>query len=464
MQKFKYLIILALLFLLHPKVISAAEISVSVDAYKYDVKPDYIGINLSPDISSANYSNYIKSFNSSVISYPPSPLANYWDWQKGNISSNLKVLPKELKKYSAVTLSLDDYNSLLKASGTKPIFVLNMLTSDLNNQLLMLRKANKLGISITNIELGQEFYINNAAFLKKYPSIYTYVKEANLWKAAIKKEFPSARVAVVGALPTTNALPRTGLWNSIIAPSLSLNDVIAVNAYGAPGLFKDSFEVNEDDVYKAIINRKKLNIIDASTIFANAIRLSNKVSSDMKSIPGNSKVWVTEFNMLDKYDILNGKWIQGMYSGIMALELLEEERIDKLVYNPAVELVKNSRSDASELVFKQISTSIKGKTNFARLIFNNNPIINDSRNNESYFALMGYAFSNNNSKEVIILNLSSTNIKINIDMLLKNTTQTYVQYYGELMSNTIGTNGIKKNKNKCKGLLDLPPYSITRIL
>lgn len=463
MQKLKYSIVLMLFFVFFPNTLFAAELSVCVDAYKYNMKQDYIGINLSPDIPKINYPGYIQGFNCSLISYPPAHLANYWDWKKGNISTNLKVLPKELKKYSSVTLSLNEYSNLLKGTGTKPIFILNMLTSNLNDQLLMLRKANQLGIPVTNIKLGHELYKNNPAFLKKYPSIYAYVRTANTWKAAIKKEFPSAQIAVVGALPTVNALPRTNLWNSLVAPSASLNDVISINAYGSPGLFKDSFEVNEDEASKTVINSKKLNVIDASTIFANAVRISNKVSDSMKSIPGNSGIWVTEFNMFDKYKILNGRWVQGMYSGIMALGLLEEERIDKLVFNPSVELGNNSRSPISEIVLKEISTGMKGKTNFQRLIINNCPIINDSRNNESYFALMGYAFSNDSNNEVIIMNLASTSIKINTDMLLKNTTKTYVQYYGNPMSNTIGTNGIQKYKDVCRGLLELPPYSITRI-
>ena len=369
------------------------------------------------------------------------------------------------KKYSLNPFYLKDLKRIISGTNTEAIFVVNILTSDLNYQLEMLRQANNIGIPIRNVEIGVDCYINSSTNLKRFPSIQSYFKEAATWKSAIEKEFIKANVTVIGALPQedSNLNRRRNVWNSIISPQLSANAVMTLRVLGGPGLFQDSYFVNETEAGTTILNKPKLNTIDSSTVLSNAFRITNQTLEAISNLPSDKQINISEYNMYDKYNFLNGKWIQGLYAGIMTLNFLNEERINKIIYTPSPSINKNSTQSVSELAVQMITSSMSGKSNYQRLIINNNPIITDSRNNEAYFSLMGYAFSNNNRKEIILLNLSSENMNINTSMLLKNTSSLYIQYFGNPLSDKIGANGISKNKGACCSTLNLPAYSITKI-
>lgn len=435
----------------------AADITASVDTYKYTLKNNYLGISLNPTTTANknNAFNSISEFGPSSICFPSAKVANYWDWKNGKIVKNIKDMPLEIKNLSNSTLTLGEFKNLLQSTSTEPIFILNMLTSDLNNQLDMLRTANKIGIPIKNIQLGSEFYLDKPLYLKKFPSIANYIKTANEWKTAIQNEFSTANVSFINA-PSTflySANARGPKWNSIINSNIAPSDYISLSANASPGLFKDTFKINPNDYMSTLINKVRLNVIDASTIISNAIRSTNQISEDIQNIPLNANVWVTDYNMYDKYKVLDGKWINQLYAGVMTLNFLEEEKISKLIYTPNI--------NDSNAIMKTISLSMKGKTSYQRIIFDDTPTISDSRNDEVFFSLTGYAFSNESVKEVVILNLSGSEMSINTSMLLKDTGKVYVQYYAKPMAKS---SQIQKNKALCPTVLKLPAYSVTRIL
>lgn len=428
--------------------VNAAEISVSVDAYKYDLKPDFAGICL--DSSDASIAN-LKTFSLSLIRYPSPKLSNYWDWKIGKINTNIKSLPKDLNKKTVQPFTLANLQKISQTTGTKPVFVLNMLNSSLNDQLNLLREANKLGIPIRYIELGSSFYLSTPEYIKKYPSIYSYLKEATLWKEAILKEFPLAEIAFTGTPSSPANNPRINNWNPIV----SNGNILGLKAYGATSLFNNTYLADETQLDKKLINKIKLNTIDISTVLSNSIRAANKVSDDLANLPNLDSAWISEFNMFDNFGVLNGKWIQELYTGIMALSFVDNDKISKIIYSP-----KTTQPNAN-IIIKTIFSSMSGKTNYQRIIFDNAPLITDSRNDEVYFSLMGCAFSNQNNKEIILLNLASASTSIDTSMLLKDTTSTYIQYSASPLANA---SSAKKAKSKCPRILELPPYSITRIL
>jgi hypothetical protein len=92
-----------------------------------------------------------------------------------------------------------DFKEALDLTGATPVWMLNMVTSTLPDQLELLRHVKARGMSVELIELGAEFYLEgNEIVQEKFPSGADYAKEANEWKDSIKKYFPkrSAHISV----------------------------------------------------------------------------------------------------------------------------------------------------------------------------------------------------------------------------------------------------------------------------
>jgi hypothetical protein len=95
----------------------------------------------------------------SYLRYPGGTVANYWDWQEGWFFRNLEkngALSLEVDLQNKDRLSpiffgsslnesgsnyIQDFINTIANTGTKPLFVVNPLTSDLQYQIAMLLEA-----------------------------------------------------------------------------------------------------------------------------------------------------------------------------------------------------------------------------------------------------------------------------------------------------------------------------------
>ncbi|MGB5709657.1 MAG: hypothetical protein WBM44_01920, partial [Waterburya sp.] len=180
------------------------------------------------------FRNSLNKLNPSMIRIPGGAESNYWDWQKGGLIEDISNLPEGLPPFLAgkdrryTASKLKDFQAGFKANDLTPVFVLNMLTSDLESQLKMLQTARDLGMQVKYIELGNEFYFATKNYRKKFPRPEDYAKTANQWIFVIKQEFPEAKIAVVGSGSRgKNRSSRRYKWNEkIIATTLPFADAI----------------------------------------------------------------------------------------------------------------------------------------------------------------------------------------------------------------------------------------------
>src|SRR5919108_1903347 len=125
--------------------------------------------------------------------------ANYWNWQTGKFYDRPGV-PAGLRRASRTMtpIHLSDWAKLVAEAHATPVFDLNLVTSNLSDQLDMLHAAQNLGMPIRWIELGNEVFLHQPALEHAFPTVDSYGREATRWIEAIRADFPAARVAPLG--------------------------------------------------------------------------------------------------------------------------------------------------------------------------------------------------------------------------------------------------------------------------
>ena len=434
--------------------------------------------------------NSVDKLNSKMLRIPGGTASNYWNWQRGGLIEDISNLPQGLphfvsnkdRKYTASKLR--DFSAEFKTNGLTPLFVLNMLTSDLKSQLKMLQTARNLGLPVKYVELGNEFYFGTTNYRKTFPRPEDYAKTANQWISAIKKEFPEAKIAVIGAgSKGKNRSSRRDKWNEeIIATTLPLADAITIHDYSSNGLANRKISTEK---YPYFLKE------DVPLILGEPFKSWYKISNTIRDFPENKKIWVTEYNLMEKINTTQeakkqrvaGSWIHGMYALSMSLLFLEDPRIDiacnhmligssqfstiieneKSFNNPAD---KNAVSQplvlsATGSALKMLGDATEGMTNAQRIDFADNPIPT-GKDEFSLPTLYGWMFTNQKEQNSLILNLSPRQIEVVISSLFPE--ETNYKILSGSPRDLITKPGILQQKTGItKQNIILPPYSVTQM-
>jgi hypothetical protein len=139
---------------------------------------------------------------STIMRYPGGNVANSFNWVTGKDDDG-----------SGTANTLADIAALHSSGGYDILFVPNMLTKTLQNQLDMLAAANALGIPIKFVELGNEFNNINNPGHAVFPLPQNYADEAEIWRDAIKAIYPDCFVIMIGENRSWSGGED---WNSII--------------------------------------------------------------------------------------------------------------------------------------------------------------------------------------------------------------------------------------------------------
>ena len=453
-----------------------------------------------------NCLNAISKVWAQVIRFPGGQNGNYWDWQTGlpitNYNTGITVGKNVYPRL------LDSLPQQMSAQHATPIFMLNMLTDpqckppagglcqyvpsspNLNYQIQMLQAAQALGIPVRYVELGNEFYLSN---ITGYPQVYpdpvnssdppastVYARLATQWIAAIKKQFPQALVAVVGASGASGSNSRRSLWNQGLFPALQGEDAITLHTYIRTAVPKGTM------VFDAAAAQYML-----ATPFSNWTSLQQ----DIAKIPQNIPIWFTEYNLGDETNPVWGTWAHGLVVATMTMLYLEEPRVVVMAKHCLVadgvfaEIFSSDAGfatgaggtytppstppptaqwgrTAQNLTMAEIAAAADSATQAVRLSFPGVPTL--SGGGTSYGALYGWSFQAGSARRVVVLNLSNQPLTIDVGGLglagaaydqISGAPFTYV---------TGGLSGSPSNLTEQSGALTgtscaLPAYSITRI-
>ena len=434
--------------------------------------------------------NSVNKLNPRMIRIPGGSVSNYWNWQKGGLIEDISSLPDGLPRFMTnkdrqyTASKLKDFYAGFETNALTPLFVLNMLTSDLKSQLKMLQTARDLGMPVKYVELGNEFYFGTKNYRKMFPRPQDYAKTANQWVSAIKQEFPEAEIAVIGVGSRgKNSLGRRYKWNEeIIATTLPLADAITIHKYPSNGLANRKISTEK---YPYFLKE------DIPFILGEPFESWYKTSNTIRDFPENKKIWVTEYNLIEKTDTtqeekrqrIAGSWIHGMYTLSMSLLFLEDPRIEIACNHMLIGSSQFSTILASEKSFKNPSdkntvsqplalsatgSSLKllgdateGMTNAQKIDFAQNLTL--TGNDEfSYPALYGWMFTNKAQKNSLIVNLSERQIELEVSSLFKSKIN-YETISGSPRDLVTRPGILQQKIGNTKTKIILPPYSVTKM-
>jgi hypothetical protein len=274
------------------------------------IAPYFLGYNNVPIHSpSWNDPNAVKAavqLKPGTLRYPGGTVANYWDWRSGWFVPDA---PAGFLNSLRTMYRLEELQIAVKATGAKPIYVLNMLTSDLNSQLEMLRTAKGMGLPVELVELGNEFYLSQPDdVVTKFPTGRDYGIMATSWINAIRAVFPEVKIAAVGGAPVSNSASnsRKASWNQGLLQSLHGADALTLHPYVPIQAGADT--------------------VDVTSLEDTISRRWQQFENEIQSLPPNMKVWFTEYNFVDPAKKVFRTWIDGVLAAKMSLILLEEDR------------------------------------------------------------------------------------------------------------------------------------------
>lgn len=478
-----------------------------------DLPPHYWGQNANlarfGDWRDERCTDVLKRLHAGHVRYPAGTLANYWDWKTGQFIEGLK-LPYGLNNAMVNPYTLEDLNIMVERTGAVPVFVLNMLHSGLETQLEMLREAQRIGLPILYVELGNEFYLSKPDNIEKYPTPEDYAADANRWAAAIRREFPKVKLAALGAAVRSWDDERRKTWNERLFPLLEGLDAAVIHVYSGAELLKEKDTVLEGAGLVAEKKKERptdgrpgywasdedqLEQLNAFYTDSGLVRMLGMPvqrwadMKDLKCLPEGMDVWVTEYGFFDRIGPVRKTWANGLFIAAFSLQSLEVPQFTKATYHSTFNhpmfsavhgddnafewLVQNDliaeRPESvpfnltpSGMVLSLVGRASDGMTKTVPLRFSNNPEVTDGYV-KPYGQLYGTLFFSDSGRNAVLLNLSGNSVPVNLSssfsgpVSVEQVTMESPRSYGTREADYI------KEASDSFPLVQLKPYSISLI-
>ena len=471
-------------------------ISASVSEKHRHISSDFMCFNVNSvrvkSWHNLDFIGAVRQLSPGVLRIPGGEVANYWDWQRGGLIVDPDGLPDGFpfflknKERRYTSSQLEDFRLGLYQTNTKPLFVLNMLSSNLDSQLEKLRQAERLGMPIEEVELGNEFYFGKKNNKAVFPTPSSYAEAASMWAQEIKDEFPNAKVSVVGVEnygldPLKRQRPRRRDWNQDVLPqTLRSADAVTFHLYPGTGL-ESEWENSRNYPY--------FDTQDVPLILGEVFRYWHGLqrSGEFQFVPENKEIWITEYNLFEKQSgetppRVLGTWTHGLYTLAMSLLFLEDPRVSKIcnhvlvgssqfaaIYsdtdsfvNPANPSVKSKPNGLSATghALQFLGKALKDSSGASPLDFSGLPYQKGKQGFE-YPALYGWSFDQISSqKRVIIMNMSQSVETIDITKLFEGHVK-LEQISGSPRTLLDSEGQLIQDSAFVTDALTLPPYSVS---
>lgn len=325
--------------------------------------PDAFGYNVNLVRGHASYdepdfAEAVASLVPGNLRYPGGTVGNFWDWRRGGFIEGSEKIPERLPgDFSGYGLA--QLKAGISVSGATPVFMLNLMTSSLEEQLAMLRAARELGLPVKYVELGNEHYHDRPVYTDRFPTGADYARECMTWARAIRAEFPEARIAIVGAAIRPEDPPRRKEWDRAVFEAIDepdLIDAVVYHVYQGPGLATappanrrpsenaESLEGTElqaaapgPDARTSVPAQQRQAEAFAApsgpgTMLAMAYNRLNEFP-EVRAVPHDWDVWITEYGMFDRTGSVWTTWAHGLFSALMTMRFLEIPSVELWCYH-----------------------------------------------------------------------------------------------------------------------------------
>jgi hypothetical protein len=312
-----------------------------------------------PKWQQKNFDQALSKLQPNTLRYPGGSNSFYWDWKKGWTLSYRELLPylvksnflvdgqtikteqefKELTKsnrqknpfwrqvyrYNAKIPRYDkitDFAYAIKSQNAKAVFTLNLITSTVENEIDMLKEAQKNNIKIEYIELGNEINSENLITKHFYPDAKTYTDTCVIWAKKLLKEFPEIKIGVVGG----NKNKRMAQWNQTLAKAINQyfptqKDQFFFVLHYYPHFKTPVFDFNNWEDYKKLIAFPKMD-------------LKQRLKWWQWEATNEFDTWVTEYNVIEpKPYSINNKWMHALFTSNLISEIINQTDPKMLHYH-----------------------------------------------------------------------------------------------------------------------------------
>ena len=472
------------------------ETTVSIARGKHFNLPDnYFGYNAQmmrgPSWQDPDFVSRVQQLKPQLIRYPGGTVASYWNWRTGWLKDGLK-LKFDWAKIPENPIKLEDLKKACDATGAKPLFVLNMITGNLDDQFEMLEYAHKLGLPVNYVELDNEVYLGDDFYVKRFPTGIDYANESNIWIRKIKKRFPDVKISLSGYSAKVNAgkskkknFARTQTWNRDVLSVIENGDAMTFHVYGGNGLGRISKMIEDDDEKnskdEAISMQKTFDSSGSIPVMLSIPfnRWKNADTYDYLLLPDGMKAWISEYNLWEREGVAAGTWAHGLYAITQTLLYFENPLTELICYHnlttsaqfaaifnndngfaKAVKKKKNKPYDftAAGTCLKMFGEFIENRGEVTKLRFEPNEQLVGLRS-QHYPSLYGWLCTSATGKKMIIVNLSDKSIPAGIiNTEIKN--PVYTQVTSKPHTQVAGPADVMGKKGKGDKIL-LLPYSVT---
>jgi hypothetical protein len=294
-----------------------------------------------------------------TLRYPGGSNSFYWDWKKGWTLSYSELLPylqksnfqvdgqtiKTEQEFKTLTKSnkkknpfwrqvnrynakvpryekITDFGYAIKSQNAEAVFTLNLITSTVENEIEMLKEAQRNNIDIKYIELGNEINSENLITKHFYPNAQSYTDTCVNWSRKILKEFPNVKIGLVGG----NKNKRLAQWNQSLVKAIDKHFskqkkqfYFILHYY--PHFKSPVFDFNNSDDYKKLIAFAKMD-------------LKQRLKWWQWDATKQYDTWVTEYNLIEPQPYtINNKWIHALFTSNLIAEIISQTDAKMLHYH-----------------------------------------------------------------------------------------------------------------------------------
>mgnify|MGYP002777717255 CR=1 FL=1 len=466
-----------------------------------DIPPYFVGVNGNVTGQNQPWDNPalragFRKTGATNLRYPAGTLANYWDWDRGWLAPDVPdslmipwVVTQGLNR-SPDRYPLDNFAKAIRETGAEPIYVLNLLTRDLDHSLRGLRRAKALGLPVRLIELGNELYFNLKLESAVFPTPEAYGQTCEQWILAIKKEFPEARCAVLGTELARNERQRD--WTARVLAQAPHADAVIFHVYTPFGLDGQRERVGNNAGQEGLTaggplrstlekQTAELALLADPAAYARMLATAREAASRYRrmNVPQQLPVWATEFNVRADSSALRGTWANALFiaqfydeflaGGQVALSCFHNIQGAQFgaFYNTrqAFNHLKTSRIinepgvlSAGGQMTRWFADATRGRTKATALRFENAPLLR-SAEGTTVPALLGWVFGEGRNRAGLLVNSSAQ--AVDLDLKILNLPGRYTQVNGPLTHYVQDTTGLTQTTGSLGASLRMAPHSVT---
>jgi hypothetical protein len=441
-----------------PSASAGASITAKLGAAR-SLPADYFGVNFDYGGASqyaaadAKFYGQLAALKPGTLRYPGGTNANFFQWKAGVPVDPPAGSCVSSSASSAFRFTLSDLMKAYSATRAPPVFDLNVMTSGLSCQIQMLQQAQRLGLPIRYVELGNEFYLTIDNYATYFPAAADYGTAVASYVKAVHKDFPGALVAAVGSLPGNTAREQT--WN---------NDML--DAARSGGGLPDAITLHVYPSYD-----KALTTSGLPGLYTEPYTELTTVSGVIGRLPVSRPVWLTEYNLRPKHTA-NSNPAQTSYAQalfVAEMDVLLAGRVPSARFvdfwaafgGDASYAYAGTPSDPAQtpggLALQLVDEAAHGATLTRPVVFAGAPALTAGGSP----ALIGQSFTSSHVRREVLVNLSPQALTIHTGAAIPTlTAYEQLTYSGSPVAQVSTAGALTVQHKKTGSSLTMPAYSI----